>query len=202
MAPGSRLCQSPCRNLPPVGEVDKLAGPPSGPTQEAFTVGSDSPAPSRIFTPASTTAPFSNKELFKQFMQTYMETVKNQGQNQAGPQEHDLWNKIKRNSQYQLEEVGIGLLTSNTSKRLSMTIASLSSLIFRFAQELSTSPPGLTRVLSIPLSKIRSFRIDYPQGMANGGVNASSRFHPRRSESSTGYHPSSGLSLLKFLLLR
>ena len=32
-----------------------------------------------------------------------------------------------------------------------MTIASLSSLVFCYAHELSTSPPGLARVLSIPL---------------------------------------------------
>ena len=97
---------------------------------------------------------------------------------------------------------------------LLMTIVSFSSLTFGYTQELSMGPPGLS-FSSLSLASIDPFksaglkgslsmlffRIHYSQGIATGAVNASSCFHPRRSESSTGCHPLltiaslSGLSL-------
>ena len=96
MAPGSRACRSPrCnpRGNPTADPAGAAQGPAEGPAEDpaesASTAGSEAATiPIHVGTPAPT--PPSTDELFKQFVQAYLESVKNPGQNQAEPREKPL----------------------------------------------------------------------------------------------------------------
>lgn len=89
MASGSRNCYTPCRN--PCGNLTAsfartTQGPAKRPAKRASTTGSEAatvsshagtPAPSQAPTLASAPTLFSIDELFKQFIQVYLELVKN-----------------------------------------------------------------------------------------------------------------------------
>ncbi|MCJ1349531.1 hypothetical protein MMC31_007772 [Peltigera leucophlebia] len=80
--------RSPCGNptVDSAGEPDELAGA-QGPAESATAPGpAGTPTPSRAPTPAPAPVPtpLSTEELFKQFMQTYREPVKNQGESTLG----------------------------------------------------------------------------------------------------------------------